>query len=140
MKIWVVCGLKNTNCRPMLYLFLFCCFFQALTYRVGHHSTSDDSTKYRPANEIERWRLARDPVARFRKWIERNGWWNDMAESELRNSLRHQVKYLISENPLVDTRYHTTLSVIFLEFDLDAFEKSSPVAFAIATALECLMT
>lgn len=64
---------------------------EALTYRVGHHSTSDDSTKYRPANEIEWWRLSRDPVARFRKWIERNGWWNDSAESELRNSLRQQL-------------------------------------------------
>ncbi|QHO16576.1 2-oxoisovalerate dehydrogenase subunit alpha 2, mitochondrial isoform X2 [Arachis duranensis] len=68
---------------------------EALTYRVGHHSTSDDSTKYRPANEIEWWRLARDPVARFRKWIERNGWWNDMAESELRNSLRQQLLHSI---------------------------------------------
>ncbi|KAG0464573.1 hypothetical protein HPP92_018737 [Vanilla planifolia] len=26
---------------------------EALTYRVGHHSTSDDSTKYRPIDEIE---------------------------------------------------------------------------------------
>ncbi|XP_028766062.1 2-oxoisovalerate dehydrogenase subunit alpha 2, mitochondrial isoform X2 [Neltuma alba] len=64
---------------------------EALTYRVGHHSTSDDSTKYRPVNEIELWRLARDPVARFRKWIESNGWWNCEAESELRNSVRQQL-------------------------------------------------
>ncbi|KAK7282311.1 hypothetical protein RIF29_10983 [Crotalaria pallida] len=69
--------------------------FHALTYRVGHHTTSDDSTKYRPANEIERWRLARDPVARFRKWIERNGWWNSIAESELRSSLRQQLLHAI---------------------------------------------
>ncbi|KAE9604173.1 putative oxidoreductase [Lupinus albus] len=68
---------------------------EALTYRVGHHSTSDDSTKYRPANEIERWRLARNPVARFRKWIERNGWWNTNAESELRSSLRQQILHAI---------------------------------------------
>jgi TPP-dependent pyruvate/acetoin dehydrogenase alpha subunit len=33
---------------------------QALTYRVGHHSTSDDSTMYRPIDEIEHWRTARD--------------------------------------------------------------------------------
>ncbi|CAL5204355.1 unnamed protein product [Lathyrus oleraceus] len=64
---------------------------EALTYRAGHHSTSDDSTKYRPAKEIDWWRSTRDPVARFRKWIERNGWWNDIAESELRNSLRQQL-------------------------------------------------
>lgn len=63
-----------------------------MTYRVGHHSTSDDSTKYRPADEIERWRTENDPVARLRKWIERNGWWSREAESELRNDVRQQVK------------------------------------------------
>lgn len=68
---------------------------QALTYRVGHHSTSDDSTKYRPVDEIEGWRLARDPVARFRKWIERNGWWCSEAEIELRDCVRKQVRNTI---------------------------------------------
>ncbi|EXB40956.1 2-oxoisovalerate dehydrogenase subunit alpha [Morus notabilis] len=64
---------------------------EALTYRVGHHSTSDDSTKYRPVEEIEWWRLARDPLTRFRKWIESSGWWNGEHESELRNSVRKQM-------------------------------------------------
>ncbi|XP_016446911.1 2-oxoisovalerate dehydrogenase subunit alpha 2, mitochondrial-like [Nicotiana tabacum] len=64
---------------------------EALTYRAGHHSTSDDSTKYRPANEIEWWRRERDPVTRFRKWIERRGCWSSEAESELRSNLRKQV-------------------------------------------------
>ncbi|KAL9313910.1 hypothetical protein ACSQ67_019362 [Phaseolus vulgaris] len=76
-----------TEERPIL--------IEALTYRVGHHSTSDDSTKYRPANEIEWWRVARDPVARFRKWLENNGWWNDRAESELINNLRQQLLHTI---------------------------------------------
>ncbi|XP_024017729.1 2-oxoisovalerate dehydrogenase subunit alpha 2, mitochondrial [Morus notabilis] len=68
---------------------------EALTYRVGHHSTSDDSTKYRPVEEIEWWRLARDPLTRFRKWIESSGWWNGEHESELRNSVRKQVLHAI---------------------------------------------
>ena len=71
---------------------------------MGHHTTSDDSTKYRPANEIEWWRLTRDPVARFRKWIEKNGWWNDMAESQLINNLRQQARYT-SLNPLIDDNW-----------------------------------
>nr|GFB44256.1 thiamin diphosphate-binding fold (THDP-binding) superfamily protein [Tanacetum cinerariifolium] len=29
---------------------------EAMTYRVSHHSTSDDSTKYRSADEIEYWK------------------------------------------------------------------------------------
>ncbi|KAH1245856.1 2-oxoisovalerate dehydrogenase subunit alpha 1, mitochondrial [Glycine max] len=85
-----------TEERPIL--------IEALTFRVGHHTTSDDSTKYRPANEIEWWRLTRDPVARFRKWIEKNGWWNDMAESQLINNLRQQARYT-SLNPLIDDNW-----------------------------------
>ena len=64
---------------------------QALSYRVGHHSTSDDSTKYRPIDEIEYWKMERNPVNRFKKWIERNGWWSDKDELELRSSVRKQV-------------------------------------------------
>ncbi|KAL2906791.1 2-oxoisovalerate dehydrogenase subunit alpha 1 mitochondrial [Bienertia sinuspersici] len=63
----------------------------ALTYRAGHHSTSDDSTKYRPVEEMEFWKHTRDPVLRFRKWIDGNGWWNDQRESELRSSVRKQL-------------------------------------------------
>ncbi|PKI32851.1 hypothetical protein CRG98_046760 [Punica granatum] len=70
---------------------------EAMTYRVGHHSTSDDSTKYRPANEIEWWRMQKDPVNRLRKWIERNGWWSSEAESELRIDVRKQQEKLLRE-------------------------------------------
>ncbi|KAL2513078.1 2-oxoisovalerate dehydrogenase subunit alpha 1 [Abeliophyllum distichum] len=64
---------------------------EALSYRVGHHSTSDDSTKYRPINEIEYWKTARNPLARFQKWVHKNGWWTDDDESELRGSIRKQL-------------------------------------------------
>ena len=64
---------------------------QALTYRVGHHSTSDDSTKYRPVDEIEHWKMARNPVNRFKKWVEMNGWWSEKDELEVRSSVRKQV-------------------------------------------------
>jgi TPP-dependent pyruvate/acetoin dehydrogenase alpha subunit len=30
---------------------------EAMTYRVGHHSTSDDSSKYRPAEEVKEWSI-----------------------------------------------------------------------------------
>ncbi|XP_071915639.1 2-oxoisovalerate dehydrogenase subunit alpha 2, mitochondrial-like isoform X2 [Coffea arabica] len=72
-----------TEQRPVL--------IEALTYRGGHHTTSDDSTRYRSAEEIEWWRVAQCPVSRFRKWLEKEGWWNSDAETELRASLRKQV-------------------------------------------------
>ncbi|KAL8485365.1 hypothetical protein ACS0TY_027602 [Phlomoides rotata] len=64
---------------------------EALTYRVGHHSTSDDSTKYRSLNEIEHWKTTRNPTTRFRKWVQGNGWWNDDEENDLRQSIRKKV-------------------------------------------------
>lgn len=70
---------------------------EAMTYRVSHHSTSDDSTKYRPTEEIEHWKTARSPVARFRKWIQRNGWWSDEDEHQLRANIRKQVLQAIQE-------------------------------------------
>ncbi|KAL6525019.1 hypothetical protein OROMI_030612 [Orobanche minor] len=68
---------------------------EALTYRVGHHSTSDDSTKYRSSIEIEHWRMAKNPVNRFRKWVETNGWWTDEDETQLRSSVRKKVMHAI---------------------------------------------
>lgn len=68
---------------------------EALTYRAGHHSTSDDSTRYRSAREIEWWRGSQDPVVRFRKYIERKGWWSTEAESELRTNTRKQLSEAI---------------------------------------------
>ncbi len=64
---------------------------EAMTYRRGHHSTSDDSTRYRALAEIEMWREKYDPVERFRKYMLANGWWNEDKEVDLRDRLRVQV-------------------------------------------------
>lgn len=74
---------------------------QALTYRVGHHSTSDDSTKYRPAEEIEHWKMAKSPVTKFQKWVERNGWWNEEDELEIRDRIKKEVKATRARNLVV---------------------------------------
>jgi 2-oxoisovalerate dehydrogenase E1 component alpha subunit len=47
-------------------------FIEAYTYRMGAHTTSDDPTKYRLADELEHWR-ARDPISRVRAYLERAG-------------------------------------------------------------------
>ncbi|XP_049398979.1 2-oxoisovalerate dehydrogenase subunit alpha 1, mitochondrial-like [Solanum stenotomum] len=63
---------------------------EAMAYRVSDHSSSDDSTKYRSREEIEYWRR-RCSVARFRKWIQKNGWWSDEEELEFRGNTKGQV-------------------------------------------------
>jgi pyruvate dehydrogenase E1 component alpha subunit len=43
-------------------------FIEAVTYRMGPHTTSDDPTRYRDKDEVERWRR-RDPIARLEAYL-----------------------------------------------------------------------
>ncbi|MGY1752797.1 pyruvate dehydrogenase (acetyl-transferring) E1 component subunit alpha [Blastococcus sp. SYSU D01042] len=47
-------------------------FVEAFTYRMGAHTTSDDPTRYRVADEVEEWKL-RDPIARLKAYLSRGG-------------------------------------------------------------------
>jgi 2-oxoisovalerate dehydrogenase E1 component alpha subunit len=45
---------------------------EALTYRIGAHTTSDDPTKYRSQDEVDYWKQ-RDPIVRLEKFLRRQG-------------------------------------------------------------------
>jgi pyruvate dehydrogenase E1 component alpha subunit len=45
---------------------------EALTYRMGAHTSSDDPSKYRTDDEVAYW-AARDPLIRFRVFLEQQG-------------------------------------------------------------------
>ncbi len=47
-------------------------FIEALTYRMGAHTTSDDPTKYRDEDELDFWVKA-DPITRFEKYLRSRG-------------------------------------------------------------------
>jgi 2-oxoisovalerate dehydrogenase E1 component alpha subunit len=46
-------------------------FIEAFTYRMGAHTTSDDPTRYRVNDELERWKL-KDPLERVRAYLTRS--------------------------------------------------------------------
>ncbi|MEY4061117.1 MAG: hypothetical protein RIQ31_779 [Actinomycetota bacterium] len=55
---------------------------EALTYRIGAHTSSDDPSKYRDQAEVDYW-AARDPLIRFEKFLRRQGIGDDFfAECE----------------------------------------------------------
>ena len=66
-------------------------FIESMSYRRGHHSTSDDSTRYRSVTEIKMWEEHYDPVKRFRKFIEHKGWWSEEEEQEAKDKERVNV-------------------------------------------------
>jgi pyruvate dehydrogenase E1 component alpha subunit len=55
---------------------------EAITYRMGGHSTSDDPKAYRGAAELEPW-AARDPIERVRDYLSKRGAWDDQRERAL---------------------------------------------------------
>ncbi|KAF2749833.1 thiamine diphosphate-binding protein [Sporormia fimetaria CBS 119925] len=64
---------------------------EMMAYRVGHHSTSDDSFAYRQKVEVEDWKRRDNPITRMRKWLEGRGVWDEEKERELRSVLRKDV-------------------------------------------------
>lgn len=64
---------------------------EAVTYRVGPHSTSDDPTRYRPAEEVAAWK-ARDPIARVARRLARLGLLDGRREGMIAEEAQAEVR------------------------------------------------
>jgi pyruvate dehydrogenase E1 component alpha subunit len=64
---------------------------EAFTYRLGPHTTSDDPTIYRKNEEVEEWKK-KDPLIRFKVYMETKGLWDDAKEAKLDEELEAFVK------------------------------------------------
>jgi len=60
--------------------------------RVGHHSTSDDSSAYRSIDEINSFDKKHNPIVRFRDYMTKRGCWNDEKEEEWKEKSHKMVK------------------------------------------------
>lgn len=70
-------------------------FIEAVTYRLGPHTTIDDPTKYRGKTEEENaWK--RDPVLRFSKYLTTLGLWDMEKDQVLRNKIKEDVNLAIT--------------------------------------------
>ncbi|MCO5106082.1 MAG: 3-methyl-2-oxobutanoate dehydrogenase (2-methylpropanoyl-transferring) subunit alpha [Burkholderiaceae bacterium] len=61
-----------------------------VTYRAGAHSTSDDPSKYRPADDWQHFPLG-DPVARLERHLEALGEWSAQQGEQLRKEIEAEV-------------------------------------------------
>ena len=62
-----------------------------VTYRAGAHSTSDDPTKYRPADELEAWPLG-DPIERLKTHLINKGIWDEERHASLKQELKDEIR------------------------------------------------
>ena len=61
-----------------------------VTYRAGPHSTSDDPSRYRPADDWTRFPLG-DPIARLRQHLTKIGAWSDEEHERVQADLEAEV-------------------------------------------------
>merc|ERR1719336_3778467 len=64
---------------------------EAMTYRIGHHSTSDDSSAYRSVDEVRYWDQKDHPITKFAQYLIKKGLWNEAKEAEWKESSRKEV-------------------------------------------------
>ncbi|OBA78516.1 pyruvate dehydrogenase (acetyl-transferring) E1 component subunit alpha [Mycobacterium sp. 1164966.3] len=55
---------------------------EAVTYRLGPHTTADDPRRYRTQQEVDRW-AALDPIPRYRTYLQGRGLWSDRVEERV---------------------------------------------------------
>ncbi len=63
---------------------------EALTYRRGAHSSSDDPTAYRDPTEPKQWE-ANDPIERFRRYLAKKGVWTEQWDAEIRQEIDQEI-------------------------------------------------
>jgi 2-oxoisovalerate dehydrogenase E1 component alpha subunit len=61
-----------------------------VTYRAGPHSTSDDPSKYRPADDWAHFPLG-DPIARLKRYLIGIGGWSEQEHEDTQKELEAQV-------------------------------------------------
>jgi pyruvate dehydrogenase E1 component alpha subunit len=69
---------------------------ECLTYRMGDHTTADDSSRYRSRDEVEQWKR-KDPIERLRKHLEKVGLWNKSYDQAVRAEAKAKVEAAVQE-------------------------------------------
>jgi 2-oxoisovalerate dehydrogenase E1 component alpha subunit len=67
-------------------------FIEAKTYRLVPHTSDDDDTRYRSREEVDEW-ARRDPILRFRTWLEEQG----IATADEIDALQAEVNQIVDE-------------------------------------------
>ena len=67
---------------------------EAVTYRVGPHTTADDPGRYRDAAEVDRW-IRRDPIERVRIYLSERGRWDQVLQGRIEDQATVEIERAI---------------------------------------------
>lgn len=75
---------------------------EAVSYRLGDHTTADDATRYRSHEEVNAAWL-KEPIKRLQAFLHQQGWWSEQQEQQLIAQCQQQVEQAVKiyrEQPL----------------------------------------
>jgi pyruvate dehydrogenase E1 component alpha subunit len=89
---------------------------EAVTYRLGDHTTADDARRYRDQAELDEW-MKKDPLIRTRKYLESKKLWDDAKQSELEAKAKEIVSKVVKnaegiEAPTTDDIFNYTFAEV----------------------------
>jgi pyruvate dehydrogenase E1 component alpha subunit len=88
---------------------------EGVTYRLGIHTTADDSSRYEPPEYKEQWR-DKDPVLRLQRYLERRGKWNAGIAETIEAEIKAQLDAAWEEAQRVPlSRVEESLTYMFAE-------------------------
>ena len=69
---------------------------EALTYRMGNHTTSDDASRYRTDAELGAWEK-KDPIERYKIYLKSKGLWDDAFEIQVQKEAEEMINRAVEE-------------------------------------------
>lgn len=122
--------LAITEQRPVM--------IEAMSYRVGHHSTSDDSTRYRSIEEINSWEQ-QNPISRLQKYLKHKDWFDEARWATFEKETRSEAVSELVKAEKQDMPHHSELfndvydtippHLLHQQQELDAHMKRHPQHF-----------
>lgn len=71
-------------------------FIEALTYRIGDHTTADDASRYRSKETVDLWKK-KDPIDRLIRYMVTKGLWDEAYGQQTAANARQQVEAAVQE-------------------------------------------
>jgi len=97
-------------------------FIEAVTYRLGDHTTADDARRYRDQAELDGW-VKKDPLIRIRRYLDSRKLWSDGKQAALEARVKERVSEIVRnvesiEAPTRDDMFDYTFATLPAELEL----------------------
>ena len=96
-------------------------FIEALTYRMGPHTSSDDPSRYREDKDVKAWGK-KDPIVRFKNYLIHKNFITEDADKKLWTKYDKMINELIAE--ALGHEYGNRVTNIYLDaFDVNKLDE-----------------